>query len=136
MKSKVIKSLDNESDIDITPMLDVVFIMLIFFIVTASFIKEQSIDIYTPPDAKNLVTPSVKPIVLEIDSNNQISIEGRSVDARSIESMVVRMKAERPEASVLVRVSGNANTKAVISAVDGIRSANVLYPSITVVGAG
>ena len=79
MKSKVIKRLDNESDIDITPMLDVVFIMLIFFIVTASFIKEQSIDLHTPPDAVD-ISPKEKPIVLEIDSNNQMSIEGRSVD--------------------------------------------------------
>ena len=135
MKSKVIKRLDNESDIDITPMLDVVFIMLIFFIVTASFIKEQSIDLHTPPDAVD-VSSKEKPIVLEIDSNNQMSIEGRSVDPRSIESVVVRMKTERPQASVIVRVSGDANTKAVISAVDGIRSANILHPSITVVGAG
>ena len=135
MKSKVIKRLDNESDIDITPMLDVVFIMLIFFIVTASFIKEQSIDLHTPPDAVD-VSPKEKPIVLEIDSNNQMSIEGRSVDPRSIESVVVRMKTERPQASVIVRVSGDANTKAVISAVDGIRSANILHPSIAVVGAG
>ena len=135
MKNKVIQSLDNESDIDITPMLDVVFIMLIFFIVTASFVKEQGIGVFTSPNIADSV-PTSKPIVLSINSDNQISIEGRAIDARSIESVIVRMKAERPDASVIVRVSGAANTKTVISAVDGIRSADILYPSVTVVGAG
>lgn len=135
MKNKIHKDLDGESDIDITPMLDVVFIMLIFFIVTASFVKEQAIGIFTPPDIVGIKT-DIKPIVLEINSNNQISIEGRAIDARLIESIVIRMKAERPESSVVVRVNGNANTKTVISAVDGIRSANVLNPSVTVIGAG
>jgi len=129
MKEKVFKSSDESTEIDITPMLDVVFIMLIFFVVTASFVKEEAIDFNSPPPNSN-ESPKVKPISLMIDADNQISIDSRNIDVRSVRSIVLRLKAEKPQADVAITVDGQANTKTVIAAVDAIRSANIEYPSI------
>ena len=123
---------EEETDIDITPMLDVVFIMLIFFIVTASFVKESGVDINKPPASNDPPDPEApKPIVIEINKLNEISIDRNVVDYRAIKSTVTRLKAERPEASVVVKVDPKAQTKAIIQAIDGIKSANVDMPTIS-----
>ena len=78
-------SSEEDADIDITPMLDVVFIMLIFFIVTATFVKETAIDINKPP-ASDLPPPigAPKPIVIEINQINEIRIANRLLDSRRV----------------------------------------------------
>lgn len=123
---------EEEADIDITPMLDVVFIMLIFFIVTASFVKESGIDIHSPPpnpDPPELDAP--RPIVVKVTKLNEIMVQDRRVDHRSIKATVIRLKAESPESSVAVKVDPEAKTRAIVQAVDGVRSAGVNLPSIT-----
>ena len=123
---------EEETDIDITPMLDVVFIMLIFFIVTASFVKESGLDINKPPQSNEPPDPTApKPIVVEINKLNEITIERNVVDHRAIKSTVTRLKAERPDSNVVVRVDPKAQTKTIIQAVDGIKSANVDLPTIS-----
>ena len=123
---------EEETDIDITPMLDVVFIMLIFFIVTASFVKESGLDINKPPQSNEPPDPTApKPIVVEINKLNEITIERNVVDYRAIKSNVTRLKAERPDSNVVVRVDPKAQTKTIIQAVDGIKSANVDLPTIS-----
>ena len=74
---------EDESAIDITPMLDVVFIMLIFFIVTATFIKEAGIDV-NRPDAATAVKQEKANILIAINANNEIWIDRRQVDIRSV----------------------------------------------------
>lgn len=123
---------EEETDIDITPMLDVVFIMLIFFIVTASFVKESGIDINKPPVTDEPPNPDApKPIVVEIDKLNEIRIDRNIVDFRAIKSTVTRLKAERPDAAVVVKVHPKTQTKAIVQAIDGIKSANVSQPTIS-----
>ena len=123
---------EEEADIDITPMLDVVFIMLIFFIVTASFVKETGIDINKPP-ASDLPPPAdaPKPIVVEINELSEIRIANRLLDYRRVKPTITRLKAESPESSVIVKVDPKAKTKAIIQAIDGIREAKVLQPTIS-----
>ena len=125
-------STEEEADIDITPMLDVVFIMLIFFIVTASFVKESGIDINKPP-ASDTPPPidAPQPIVVEINALSEIRIANRLLDFRRVKPTITRLKAESPESSVIVKVDPKAKTKAIIQAIDGIRSANVLQPTIS-----
>jgi len=100
---------EEEADIDITPMLDVVFIMLIFFIVTASFVKESGLDLNkppvteTPPDAD-----APRPIVVEINDLSEIRIDNRLLDKRAIKSTVTRLKAERPDAAVVIKAEKKA----------------------------
>jgi len=123
---------EEETDIDITPMLDVVFIMLIFFIVTASFIKESGLDVNKPPESNEPPNPdAAKPIVIEINKLNEIRIERNVMDFRAIKSTVTRLKAERPEAAVVVRVHPKAKTKAIIQAIDGVKSATDDQPTIS-----
>ena len=123
---------EEEADIDITPMLDVVFIMLIFFIVTASFVKESGLDLNkppvtdTPPDAD-----APRPIVVEINGLSEIRIDNRLLDKRAIKSTVTRLKAERPEAAVVIKAEKKAKTKAIIAVVDGIKAAGVSQPTIS-----
>ena len=122
---------EEETDIDITPMLDVVFIMLIFFIVTASFVKESGIGLNNPPPSND--PPPIdapKPIVVNISELSEIRIQNRIVDARAIKANITRLKAESPESSVIVKVSKKAKTKAIVAAVDGIRAAKVQFPSV------
>lgn len=120
----------DDSDIDITPMLDVVFIMLIFFIVTASFIKESGIGINKPP-ADISDAPSTPPIVVEITSTNAVRIQNFEVPVAAIKTTIVRLRAESPDSSVVVRLDPNAKTDAMIAAVDGIRAAKVEFPTVS-----
>jgi len=122
---------EEEADIDITPMLDVVFIMLIFFIVTASFVKESGIGINKPP--KSDQPPPIgapKPIVVEINKLSEIRISNRLLDYRRVKPTITRLKAESPESSVIVKVSPKAKTKAIMQAIDGIREAKVFDSTI------
>ncbi len=120
---------NDQSEVDITPLLDVVFIMLIFFIVTASFVKESGIGL-NKPSSSHAEAPDTPPIVVEISSNNVISIQRHEVAAAAIKATITRLRAESPNASVVVRLDPKATTAAMIAAVDSIRAANVEYPSI------
>jgi biopolymer transport protein ExbD len=122
----------EDSDIDITPMLDVVFIMLIFFIVTASFVSEKAIPVNVPPLNQASTIQSL-PIVVKITDLQEIRIQNRIVDARAVKANIVRLRAENPEATVVVRVDEKAKTNLLIQAVDGIRAARVEMPSVSLV---
>jgi biopolymer transport protein ExbD len=119
---------EDKADIDLTPMLDVVFIMLIFFIVTASFIKEVGLNINIPelPDEPPPVTPdSPKNILVEVTSANEIMMEGRRVDIRSVRSVIERQFAENPEAVVIVKADAKSEAGTYIAIADAAKSAKV-----------
>ena len=123
---------EEETDIDITPMLDVVFIMLIFVIVTASFVKETALDVNKPPASNEPPPPDApKPIVVEINEVNEIRIDDRIVDVRAVKPTITRMKAESPESSVIVKAAKKSKTRTVVQAIDGIREANVPAPTVS-----
>ena len=113
----------DDSKIDLTPMLDVVFIMLIFFIVTASFIKESGFEVDTPPNSQS-TGPSDK-IVFEVNSHNEIWLEGRLIDIRAIRANVERFHAENPKASVIIRADKASRAKTYAGIADYARQANV-----------
>ena len=87
---------EEENEINITPMLDVVFIMLIFFIVTASFVKEAGIDV-NRPDADTAVRQERANILIAISETNEIWIDRRQVDPRALRANIERLHAENPE---------------------------------------
>ena len=94
---------EGEEQINLTPMLDVVFIMLIFFIVTATFVKEVGIDVNQPEDDKpKTVDPDKRSIVVRITSRDRIIIAQRDVDVRSVRANIERLHAEIPEAPAMV----------------------------------
>ena len=124
---------EEETDIDITPMLDVVFIMLIFFIVTASFVKESGIGLNKPEASQTPPDPTdVKPIVVEVNDLNEIRIQNRLVDRRAVKPTILRLKAESPESGVIVKVDEKSKTKAIVQAIDGIQEAGVSSPSVSI----
>ena len=115
----------EESEIDLTPMLDVVFIMLIFFIVTASFIKESGIDV-NRPDANQPPNPEEKKsILIQIGPDDQIFVDRRRVDRRAVRANVERLHAENPEATVVIQAQHKAKTDTLIAVMDASRQAGV-----------
>lgn len=118
---------EDKAEIDLTPMLDVVFIMLIFFIVTASFIKEQSIDVYVPENNDSEQPPDEKSknILIQVKSNDEIFIDTRRVDVRAVRSLIAQKKAENPEAAVIVRAHEESTAQTYVAIADAAREAKV-----------
>lgn len=128
------RSPEESNEIDLTPMLDVVFIMLIFFIVTASFVREVGIDTHVPEGSDQPPPPDADPnIVVNITSDNQIWMENRRVEEYAVRSNIERMRAELPDATVIVRTHGNAHAGTYVAVADAAREANapavVLMPA-------
>lgn len=118
----------EKADIDLTPMLDVVFIMLIFFIVTASFVKEQTINVNVPEDSDAPPPPPTDPnqtILVIVDEQDEIFIDGRRVDVRSVRSLVAQKNAANPGAGVVVRAHEDSTTETYMKIADASRDAQV-----------
>ena len=120
---------EDESAIDITPMLDVVFIMLIFFIVTATFVKEAGIDV-NRPDAATAVKQEQANILIAINADNEIWIDRRQVDIRSVRPNIERLHAENPQGSVVIQADKDSRTETLIKVMDAARSAGVFNVAI------
>ncbi len=120
---------DDENEINITPMLDVVFIMLIFFIVTASFVKESGIDV-NRPDAQTAERQDRANILIAISENNEIWIDGREVDPRAVRANIERLRAENPEGSVVIQADRQSVTEKLVEVMDAARQAGVFNVSI------
>lgn len=124
MRKHASKTNEGDSDIDMTPMLDIVFIMLIFFIVTASFLKEAGIEI-NRPDASTAVKADKANIMIAVSAKNEVWMEKRRVDVRAVRANVERLRAENPEGSVVVQADKEAKAGIVMEVVDAVRKANV-----------
>lgn len=120
---------EEDAKIDITPMLDVVFIMLIFFIVTASFIKESGAKV-TKPEAVNSVKRPKASILLAIDENNDIWLDRRVIDPRAIKANVARLRAETPDGEVIVQADIESNAETVMKVVDALKEAGIQLPTV------
>ena len=123
---RLAKEVEEESaDIDLTPMLDVVFIMLIFFIVVASFIKEAGIDINRPDNSNNDPSDATS-ILVRIQGDDQIWMENRRVDARAVRANIQRLLAADPEQAVSIKVDKGATANTVVDVADAAREAGAL----------
>jgi len=101
-------SSEEEQGIDLTPMLDVVFIMLIFFIVTASFIKEAGIEVDRPEASASVKKPKAK-ILIAINDKNEIWIDKKRFDIRNFKQKIERMYAEDPTGTVVIQADDESN---------------------------
>ena len=120
---------EEEAAIDMTPMLDVVFIMLIFFIVTASFVKEAGIDV-NRPDAATAVKKDRANILIAISDKGEIWINKRRIDERAVQANIERLRTENPQGSVVIQADKKATTDVLIKVMDASRSAGVYDVSI------
>jgi biopolymer transport protein ExbD len=122
---------EGDEQINLTPMLDVVFIMLIFFIVTATFVKEVGLDINPPDtDKPKTIDPDKKSIVVRITSRDRILIAQRDVDWRNVRANIERLHAENPEAPVVIQPDPKSTTEAMIHVMDSARQAGVYAISL------
>ncbi len=119
----------SESEVNLTPMLDVVFIMLIFFIVTASFVKESGIEI-SRPGASTAVRKERGNILVAITANDQIWMNRRQVDPRALRANLERMHAENPQGAVVIQADKDAKTGLLVKVMDAARSAGVRNVSL------
>ncbi len=114
----------DDTELDLTPMLDIVFIMLIFFIVTTSFVKESGIIVNTP-NAQTAQKQENANIFIGITETGEVWIDRRQVDIRSVRAVVARLHAENPEGSVVIQSDGQATTNIVIDVMDQVRLAGI-----------
>ncbi|ASM52324.1 MULTISPECIES: ExbD/TolR family protein [Pseudoalteromonas] len=120
---------DEAEEINMTPMLDVVFIMLIFFIVTASFVKEAGIDV-NRPEAATAVKKERANILVAISDKGEIWINKRQIDVRAVQANIERLKAENPQGSVVIQADKKATTDMLIKVMDASRAAGAFDVSI------
>tara|TARA_R110000751_G_scaffold247763_2_gene347557 strand:+ start:35 stop:442 length:408 start_codon:yes stop_codon:yes gene_type:complete len=115
---------DDEAGIDLTPMLDIVFIMLIFFIVTSSFIKESGITVERPSAASAAEQPKGN-ILIAVSADGEIWIDRKQVDIRAVRSAVERMRVDQPDSTVVVQADKDARSGLVIRVMDQAKLAGV-----------
>lgn len=124
------KKSKEEVEINLTPMLDVVFIMLIFFIVTTSFVKESGIEV-NRPSAKSSEQKAKANILIAIRSDNEIWIDKRAVDIRSVRANIERLKATNSQSSVVIQSDSASSTGVLVKVMDQIRLAGIFNISIS-----
>ena len=115
---------EDEAEINITPMLDIVFIMLIFFIVTTSFTKETGADI-TKPSADQAIRLQKGTILVGVRSNDEVWMNKRRIEVREVRSMVERAKAENPEGSVVIVADKDSRIGVVTQVMDQVKLAGI-----------
>ncbi|MEL6472942.1 MAG: biopolymer transporter ExbD [Pseudomonadota bacterium] len=123
----------EEADVDLTPMLDVVFILLIFFIVTSTFVQERALGLEPPPpppppDVQIEPKPS---IIIYIDQDGLIRVNGRVSDAGAVRANIERLKAENPESAVIIQAHPEARNGLIVDIRDQAASAGI--PNVNIV---
>ncbi len=113
-----------EAELDMTPMLDIVFIMLIFFIVTTSFVKESGIVVNTPK-AQTASQQQSANIFVAIKQDGEIWIDRRPVDLRAVRTVLARLHAENPEGSVVIQSDADTSTRTLVEVMDQVRLAGI-----------
>jgi biopolymer transport protein ExbD len=123
----------EESEVNMTPMLDVVFIMLIFFIVTASFVKEAGVDVNRPP-AFTAIAKDKGNILIAITESGQIWIDRRQVDPRSLRANIERLHGENPQGAIVVQADKNSQNHLLVAVMDAAKAAGVNQIAIAAEG--
>ena len=124
MSARRHNSQNDEAELDMTPMLDIVFIMLIFFIVTTSFVKEAGIEV-NPPSAQTAEQQDNANIFIAINADGAVWIDKREVDIRTVRAIVARLHANNPEGAVVVQADRKASTEQLMQVMDQVRLAGV-----------
>ena len=120
---------DDDIDLNITPMLDIVFIILIFFVVATSFVKESGVDV-SRPGAHSSERKERGNIMVAITADNAVWIDKREVDIRAVRANIERLHAENPEGAVVIQADENSRTGLLVQVIDQARLAGVSDVSI------
>ena len=128
-RAPISQAVAEEEEINITPMLDVVFILLIFFIVTANFIKEPGLEV-NRPDSETAEPTENAAILIAVGNAGEIYMDGRRIDKRQVKANVVRLLAENPQGSVVIQADEKATADTIMDVMDGAREAGVYNISL------
>lgn len=128
-RSLISQAVEETEEPNITPMLDVVFILLIFFIVTANFIKEPGLEINRPDSETSEITENAA-ILIAIGAAGEIYMDGRRIDVRQVKANVLKLLADNPQGTVVVQADETASADAIIQVMDGARDAGVFDISL------
>jgi biopolymer transport protein ExbD len=115
---------DEEAEVNLTPLLDIVFIMLIFFIVTASFTPDAGVDVERPT-ARSAEPQPGHTLVVAVSADGALRVDGRPVDRRGLRARVAELRAERPNAGVLITADRDVPTGRLVAVMDQVRLAGV-----------
>ncbi len=122
--AKHIKKDSGQAALNITPMIDMVFILLIFFAVNASFVKEAGVEIERP-SARTAEVQSKANIMIAVTEGGEVWVDRQRVDPRSVRGHVERLHAENPEGAVVILADDDSQTGLVIEVLDQARLAGV-----------
>ena len=120
---------EEDNEINLTPMLDVVFIMLIFFIVTASFIKEAGIDV-NRPDTFTAERQEDAAILIAISANDEIWIDRREVEPRGLREAIEKLHLENPRGSIVIQADENSTHEKLVAVMEAAKQVGVTNVAI------
>ena len=129
MRKKGFAVEEDENEINLTPMLDVVFIMLIFFIVTATFIKEAGIQVERP-DATTADPQDDASILIAISANDEIWVDREERDPRILRSVIKRLHAENPKGSIVIQADEGSTHETLVIVMEAAKAAGVTNVAI------
>ena len=121
---------DEDADINLTPMLDVVFIMLIFFIVTATFIKQPGTDIIRPEAETRIRKPTVS-VLVAINAGGEIWIDKKRVDVAAVGAIIERLHTENPKGGLVIQADRQAKYEKLKAVLDAARSVGLTEVAIS-----
>jgi biopolymer transport protein ExbD len=126
MRRRASRRGNDQADVNMTPMLDIVFILLIFFIVTATFLQEQGIDIVPPPPNENEQQQESNPVIfVQIDESNRVFVNQEPTSELRVLAAVSRIRAEQPNSAVLIEVDDEAEHGTLIYLIDEMRANSI-----------
>jgi biopolymer transport protein ExbD len=125
---------EDAAEINLTPMLDVVMIMLIFFLVAGSFIREVGVEIERKQTSSAESSGESDAITIQVSATNEIWVKNRRIDARAVRANISRMRAENPKASVIIKAHNASTINAVTKVLDASREAGVYDVSLSTGG--
>ena len=128
-RSLISQAVEENEEPNITPKLDVVFILLIYFIVTANFIKEPGLEINRPDSETSEITENAA-ILIAIGAAGEIYMDGRRIDVRQVKANVIRLIAENPQGSVVIQADVKSTAEKIVAVMDEVREAGVVDISI------
>ncbi len=122
MASRLAQKIKDEATVDMTPMLDIVFIMLIFFIVTATFVKQSGLEVIRPP-AETAIDQRRVSILIAIGPGDSVWMDNKEVDVRAVRAGVEKLLAENPLGSVVIQSDEKAKSGVLMQVMDQVRQA-------------
>jgi len=121
---------DEDADINLTPMLDVVFIMLIFFIVTATFIKQAGITV-SRPDALTAEQKPTVAMLIAISPNGEIWIDKKRVDPATVRAHIEKLHAENPKGGLVIQADKQSTNEKLMAVLNAARAAGLREVAIS-----